>query len=191
MDSEDEDLIEYNYNVTNKYLHKLGNDYFNDGNYNDALIIYNKILDNIYDNKLISIIYSNKSACYLMLQDYLNSLNEALQSVQYNKLYAVAWGRVGWSAKKLKKYDEAINAFKIASKLNPYNLKYRQEIYYFNSKKIDKINMFDLFKSSDYIMTKLTDENFRNKMISNCTNPDNLLKDYEFIKLVDHIINKM
>ena len=104
MDSDDEELTQYNYDLTNKYMHKLGNDYYNDKNYTDSIIIYDKLLNNIVDSNLISIIYSNKSACYLKLEDYYNALNEGLQSIQYNKNNSVAWGRVGWASKKLKKY---------------------------------------------------------------------------------------
>lgn len=182
-----EELTQYNFNLTNKYLHELANDYFKQSNYNNAIDIYKKILNNIVDKTLQSIICSNISACYLKLEDYPNALKEGLQSIQYNNNNSIAWGRVGWSAKKLKKHDEALNAFKIASKLNPYNIHYKNEIYYYNAKKINKINMYELFKSSNYIMTKLRDENFRDKII----NSENLMQDYEFVKLVDHIINKI
>ena len=83
METNDEELIKYNYDLTNKYMHKIGNEYFNESNYNCAIIIYNKILDNIFDNNLISIINSNKSACYLKLEDYYNAINEGIQSIQF------------------------------------------------------------------------------------------------------------
>ena len=191
MDSDDEELVKYNYDLINKYMHNIGNTYFNDAKYNCAIIIYNKILDNIIDNDLMSIICSNKSACYLKLEDYNNAINEGIKSIQFNKINPVSWGRIGWALKKLKKYNEALNAFKIASKLNPYNLNYKNEIYYFNSKKIDKINFFNLFKSSDYIMKKIHDINFRNNILNNSLTPENLINNYEFIKLIDYIISKI
>jgi tetratricopeptide (TPR) repeat protein len=191
MDSDYEELEKYNYNTKNKYLHNLGNDYFNDNNYYNALIIYNKLLENIIDNELISILYSNISACYLKLENYHKALDKGIKALNYNNKNSVAWGRVGWASKKLKKHDESLHAFKIANNLNPYNFNYKNEIYYYNTKKINKINFFELFKSSDYILKKISDENFRNKILVNSLNPENLMKDYEFVKLIDHIVYKL
>jgi tetratricopeptide (TPR) repeat protein len=191
MDSEDEEFEQYNYNMSNKYLHKLGNDYFKETDYSNALIIYNKLLENIIDNNLISVLYSNKSACYLKLENYHSALDEGIKSLKYNNNNSIAWGRIGWASKKLKKHEEALQAFKIANNLNPYNFNYKNEIYYYNTKKIDKINFFELFKSSDYIIKKISDENFRNKILVNSLNPENLMKDYEFVKLIDHIVYKL
>ena len=191
MDIDDEELCKYNYDMNNKYLHEIGNSFYNEGKYINAIKIYKELIDNLIDNNLISIIYSNISASYMQLKDYFNSLNFSLIAIQNNNQNAVAWGRVGWSYKGLNENDNALKAFKIALKLNPNNLNYNNEIYNYNSKKIDDINLFDIMKSSNYIINKLKNENFRNKILSNALHFDNLMEDLEVIDLIDYIIHKI
>ncbi len=186
MESDDTELVKYNYNILTKYLHILGNDYYNNKSYNEAIFIYKELLDNIIDNNLISIIYSNICACYLQLYDYNNALIYGLQSIQYNKNNAITWGRIGWISKKFKKYEEAICAFKIANKLNPNNINYKNEITYFNLKKINNITFNDILNSSDIIINKL-----KTKILNNSLNFDNFMNDYEFVSIVDNIVNKI
>ena len=191
MEIDEDDLAEYNYEINNKYLHDLANKYFKEGDYKYAIILYDNLLESLVNDILKSKIYSNKSACYLMLKDFINSLNNALLSIKYNNLNAKAWGRVGWSFKGLKNKEDSLKSFKLANKFDPLNINYKKEIYFYNSNKIDKINLVELFKSSEYIINKLKNENFRNKLLSNLFTPDNLMKDNEVLHLIDYIIHKI
>jgi tetratricopeptide (TPR) repeat protein len=157
----------------------------------NAILLYDEILKIEFDNKIISIIYSNKSACYLMLKDFVNSLNNALISIKYNNLNAKAWGRIGWSFKGLKNKEDSLKAFKIANNLDPLNINYKKEIYFYNSNKIDKLKLFEFFKSNKYIINKLNNNNFKNKLLANLFSPDNLIKDSEVLHLIDYIIHKI
>ena len=188
---DDDELTCYNYDINNKYMHELANKYFEENDYNWAIIIYNKLLETLFDNIIKSKIYSNKSACYLALKDYVNSLDNALLSIKYNNLNSKAWARIGWSFKGLKDSENALNAFKIANKFDKSNINYKKEIYFYNSKKINKFNLFELFKSSGYILDKLKNKNFRNKLLSNMYNYNNLTKDPEVLQFIDYIIHKL
>lgn len=190
MESED-DLADYNYEITNKYLHDSANKYFEENDYKYAILLYDNLLEFIVNDILKSKIYSNKSACYLMLKDFVNSLNNALLSIKYNNLNARAWGRVGWSFKGLKNKVDSLKSFKIATKFDPLNINYKKEIYFYNSNKIDKLSLFELFKSSEYVINKLKNKNFRNKLLSNLLTPDNLMKDSEVLHLIDYVIHKI
>jgi tetratricopeptide (TPR) repeat protein len=189
--NEEDELIKYNYDIKNKFLHQLGNEYYTNQNFNWALQFYDKLLNNINDNNLLSIIYSNKSACYLNLSNYNDALFYGLLSIQYNINYSIAWGRIGWAFKKLKKHDDALKSFKIANKLNPENVNYKNEIHYYNLKKISKINIIEIFKkfkSNKYIMSKLLNKDIQYKIINNTPN---LMQDYEILKLLDYILNEL
>ena len=191
MEIDDDDLTEYNYDINNKYLHVLANKYFKENDYNYAIILYDNLLELIVNDILKSKIYSNIAACYLMLKDFVNSLNNSLLSIKYNNLNAKTWGRVGWSFKGLKNKDDALKSFKIANKFDPLNINYKKEIYFYNSNKMDKLNLFEFFKSNEYIINKFKNENFRKKLLSNLFTPDNLMKDAEVLHLIDYIIHKI
>ena len=188
MENDDDDLYIYNYDINNKYIHELENQYFEDNNYNFAILLYDKLLENLIDNIIKSKIYSNKSACYLALKDYVNSLNYALISIKYNNKNSKAWGRIGWSFKGLKDYENSLKAFKIANKFNSSNINYKNEIFLYNSKKINKLNLFTLFKSNIYILNKLKNANFRSKLLSYMYNQNNLIKDSEVLEFINYII---
>ena len=176
MEIEDDNLADNNYEINNKYIHELAN---------------NKLLELLVDNTIKSKIYSNKSACYLILKDFVNSLNNALLSIKCNNFNAKAWGRIAWSFKGLKNNENALDAFKIAHKFDPLNINYKKEIYFYNLNKIDKFNLFKLFKSSNYIINKFKNKDFTNKLLLNIFNQDNLLKDEDILHLIDYIIHKI
>lgn len=187
----DNNLEIYDYNITFKYIHLTANKYYKEKDVFNALILYDQLLDVLIDNNIRSLLYSNKSGCYLYLKDYVNTLKNGLHSLENNNTNSKAWGRIGWAFKGLKKHKDAVNAFKIASKLNPNNINYKNEIYFYTSKKINNNNLFDLFKSSKYIMTKLSNKEFKNKLLMNICNPNNLLSDHNFLHLIDYIVDKI
>lgn len=179
------------YNINNKYIHKSANKYFYEGDYINAILLYDELLKTLFNNDLVSIIYSNKSACYLMLKDYVKALQNGVYSIKNNNINSKAWGRIGWSLKKIKKNDEAFNAFKIANKLNPSNINYKNEIFFYKSKKINNINLIKLFKSSAYITNKLSNKDLKNNILKNIFTPTKLLEDNNILHIIDYIIDKI
>ena len=121
----------YNYNITFKYIHLTANKYYKQKDVLNALLLYDKLLNVLVDDNIRSLLYSNKAGCYLYLKDYVNTLKNALHSIENNNTNSKAWGRIGWAFKGLKKNKDALNAFKIANKLNPKNINYKNKIYFY------------------------------------------------------------
>jgi tetratricopeptide (TPR) repeat protein len=192
MISNDEDEELYNYNLKNKYIHICANEFYDKKDFNLAIVYYSNLIDNLVNQKILSIIYSNRSACYLNLKNYIDSLNDALSSVKFNIYNSKSWGRIGWSYKGLFRLDESIKAVRIANSLNPNNFNYKKELYDYNSKNISKLKLFNFFKNNKYILCKLQNENFRNKILqfNNLFNSD-FIKDPEIFNFLDYIITKI
>jgi hypothetical protein len=74
---------------------------------------------------------------------------------------------------------------------DPLNINYKKEIYFYNLNKIDKFNLFNLFKSNEFIINKFKNKDFKNKLLLNIKNQNNLLKDNDLLSLIDYIIHKI
>ena len=96
----------YNYNISYKYIHLTANKYYKERDTFNALILYEQLLNILVDDNIRSLLYSNKAACYLILKDYINVLQNALESIKHNNTNSKAWGRIGWAFKALKKHDK-------------------------------------------------------------------------------------
>lgn len=159
-------------------LHKLANDLYFDEQYEEAIDIYNELICNKYN---ISIMYSNKAACYLQLKHYTLALQNSLKSVEVNLNNVVAWGRIGYSYKGLKMFAESLNAFGIAHKLDKNNKIYLKELIFFNKRFTDKINkttIFNLLINNKDLFNKI--KNIKNNVIDN-----------DISEIVNEILNKL
>jgi tetratricopeptide (TPR) repeat protein len=192
MNINENDNYDYNeYDIGNNYIHITANNYFNEGDYSNAILLYDELLKILINDKIISNIYSNKSACYLMLKKYVNALENALFAIKYNITNSKAWGRIGWAYKGLKKKKKSFKAFNIANKLNPNNISYKNEIYYYTLKNINNKNIINIFKSSTNIINKLSNKDIKNKILMNIFTPNKLLNDTIILNLIDNIINEI
>jgi len=168
-------------------LHKYGNNFFIEGQYELANEIYSELLDNQYKT---DIIYSNKAACFLKLKNYKSALVCALSSVQINLKNSIAWGRIGYSYKGLKMFTESLNAFEIAHKLNKNNENYLKELIFLHQRfnnKINVTNVFNLLLNNKIIFNKL--KGIKNEIINtdiiNCLNNNNITS------LINEVMNEL
>lgn len=192
MNINNNENYDYNeYNISNEYIHITANNYFNEGDYSNAILLYDELLKTLINNKIISNIYSNKSACYLMLKNYVHALENALFAVKYNITNSKAWGRIGWAYKGLKEKTKSLKAFNIANRLNPTNINYKNEIYYYTIKNINNKNLLEIFKSSTNIINKLSNKDIKNKIWMNIFTPTKLLNDTSILNLIDTIIDEI
>jgi len=127
----------------NKIQHHLANKLYNKKKYNDSIVIYTDLINKNYKK---DIIYSNRAACYLQLQKYLESLNDSLKAVELNINYSLAWGRIGYSYKGLKMHSHAYKAFDIAHNLDKKNKIYSNENNFYYNRLSKKLNFGVLFK---------------------------------------------
>ena len=176
-------------NILTNELHATANIYFNNNQAVDALNIYLEIIELLINNKItdnifFSLIYSNISACHLKNKNYIKSLETGLISTQYNLHNAKAWGRIGWSYKGLKINNNAYKSFTLASKINPSNIYYKKEIELYESKILNKNNLFKLFLNDVTLLNKLKDKNNIANILKGNLNDDILL-------LIDDVINKL
>lgn len=169
-------------------LHLSGNKYFEEEQYEKALQEYSKI-DNSYEN--IHIIFSNKSACYLKINKYVEALNYGLKSVEKNLKYATAWARVGSAYKGLKKFNNAYQSYKFAAYFNPNSELYKNEIINF-SKKFDLTPsvLYEMFLNDGKIMERCRNVNFKN-MILWTKNPLDLITNHDLHDIMKDIINNL
>jgi len=146
-------------------LHNKANELFIKKKYNSAIKIYNELIINNYN---LSIIYSNKAACYLKLKNYKNALMCSLYSIENNLYNSISWGRVGYSYKGLNMIAEALDAFEIAHKLNKNNENYSKEIKFLNEFIYSKItikNVFNLLFNNKTLYNKF--KNIKNEISNN------------------------
>jgi tetratricopeptide (TPR) repeat protein len=162
-------------------LNKTANNLFIYKQYYLAIEIYNYLLNKQYKS---SIMYSNKSACYLYIKDYKKALYYALLSVQLDLNNSIAWGRIGYSYKGLKMFSESLNAFEIAHKFNKNNNNYLKELIFLHdrfNKKININNIFNLLLNNNILFNKIKEN--KNNIINNCLDNNN--------NIINEILNKL
>ncbi len=171
-------------------LHILGNQCFLNSDYDKAIYYYTEIIkNNNYDK--IHIIHSNRSGCYLKLNNYKSALNDALNSIQFCLNYATAWGRAGSAYKGLKIYDNSLQAYKIANNLNPENKNYIKEVNNFLKKiELTPASLFKIFLNNGNLLERLRNKHFKN-MLMNTQNPMDLINNVELHKIMFEIIDNL
>jgi tetratricopeptide (TPR) repeat protein len=177
-------------------LHKNANELFIQKKYKSAIKIYNNLINNNYK---LSIIYSNKAACFMKLKKYKKSLMYSLYSVEHNLNNSIAWGRVGYSYKGLNMLAEALEAFDIAHKLNKNNENYSKEIIFLNELINSKINIKNVFKllfNNKTLYNKLkniknviSNNNLSINQISNNNEINKILNNNEINQILNDLLN--
>jgi tetratricopeptide (TPR) repeat protein len=149
-------------------IHIYSNKLYIKKKYEDAIEFYNYL---IYNNYKIDVIYSNISACYLKLKNYLLALNKALNSVENNINNAKTWARIGYAYKGLKLHKNAYKSFEIALSLDKNNKIYKMETeFYFNryNKQLTFFNIYNIIKNNNEIYSDV-------KKLKNNINMNNIL----------------
>ena len=67
------------------------------------------------------VLYSNRSAAHASMNDYTKALSDAEKCVALNKSWAKGYVRLGAAYHGLKKYSDAINAYKSGLAIEPTN----------------------------------------------------------------------
>jgi tetratricopeptide (TPR) repeat protein len=150
----------------------------NINDFDNAITLYKFIIENHLKYFIKSKIYSNLAAFYLKKGDFTNALSNALTSITFDNQNAKAWGRIGWSFKKLKKYNYSLKAFEIANKIKAKKI-YQLEIEFLKKKLNDNItiaNIFSILKSDKFI-NKLKNSDITNNITIKNNNIINLIND--------------
>eukprot|EP00897_Mesotaenium_endlicherianum_P009467 jgi/Mesen1/8549/ME000484S07937 len=102
--------------TTSSSLKDQGNAFFKSGNYLKAAAIYTQAIKNDPQNHAL---YSNRSAAFLHLSKVTKALADAETTIKLQPSFEKGHFRKGCALEALKKYDEALAAFKEAAELNP------------------------------------------------------------------------
>jgi hypothetical protein len=174
------------------FLHNQANIYYNNKQWDLAILKYTEIINITNDYIILNKIFSNRSACYLQKMNWIYALTDALESLKYNLYNPISWGRIGWGFKGLQHNKKALEAFYIANSLNKTNKYYINEIKILEEKIVKKIDekvnsfeIFNIFLSDNFIMDKMYNTNFRNKILKSI----NPLDDKEIFNLIDYILD--
>jgi tetratricopeptide (TPR) repeat protein len=90
-------------------LKEKGNAFLREGKYHDALDAYTEaILLNPTDHTF----YSNRSAAYFNIGDYESALSDACKCIEIMPSWAKGHVRKGICLQYLRRFDEAIDAYK-------------------------------------------------------------------------------
>jgi tetratricopeptide (TPR) repeat protein len=112
-------------------LKNMGDDFFNENMFEEAIEKYTLALDLDSDDKYK--IYLNRCLSFYKLKKYNKALSDAIKATRLKPDNAKSWGRLGSCLSALGKKSQAIYAFKKAYELEPLNENYKIE----SNKEID------------------------------------------------------
>ena len=112
-------------------LKNIGDDFFNENMFEQAIEKYTLALDFDSDDKYK--IYLNRCLSFYKLKKYNKALSDAIKATRLKPDNAKTWGRLGSCLSILGKKYQAVYAFKKAYELEPSNENYKTE----SNKEID------------------------------------------------------
>ena len=87
--------------------------------YDEALILYNKILEANHDDKINSVISNHRGMVYFVLSNYEKAITDFTRAVQTNPNNFRAYNNRGLAYRMLKIYDRAIEDFERSIEVHP------------------------------------------------------------------------
>jgi len=185
------------------------NQYFKDGNYEQAVKLYSEILETDENNYKV---LSNRSAAYIKLDKYDMALNDTIKTTKLKPECGKSWGRLGAALYGQDKLDDSLVAYNKANELDPsenytimiYQIK--EQLKNINTKLIDKNlnetvddsqmnnllnNLFDSVILNPKLMEKLTKPDFQDKVLSLQHNPMEVMKDKEVMDIMIEMMKNM
>ncbi|GFG30261.1 hypothetical protein Cfor_11805 [Coptotermes formosanus] len=119
-----------------------GNQLYKVKKYQQALPLYTEAIELCPDS---SAYYGNRSACYMMLHQYRNALDDARKSVALDSSYVKGYIRIAKCSLALGDLSAADNALSIVKELNPNNAAIIPEV-----QKLEVVRRFDEEASKAY-----------------------------------------
>ncbi|CAH9104141.1 unnamed protein product [Cuscuta europaea] len=110
---------------TETSLKDKGNEFFKTGNYLKAAALYTQAMKQDPSNPTL---YSNRAAAFLHLVKLNKALADAEMTISLKPDWEKGYFRKGCILEAMERYDEALNAFKIALKHNPQSLEVSKKI---------------------------------------------------------------
>jgi tetratricopeptide (TPR) repeat protein len=110
-------------------LKNEGGESFRLKNYNKAVQSYTAAIEQAHsEDPNLAALYSNRCACYLLLNRVNEALDDAQSCVSVKPTWAKSYSRLGSCMVKLNRINEAIAAYERAVSLEPNNRDYRASL---------------------------------------------------------------
>ncbi|KAM7485503.1 hypothetical protein LguiA_001512 [Lonicera macranthoides] len=106
-------------------LKDQGNDLFKSGNYLKAAALYTQAIKQDPSNPTL---YSNRAAAFLHLVKLQKALTDAETTISLNPNWEKGYFRKGCVLEAMERYDEALDAFRIALQYNPQSSEVSKKI---------------------------------------------------------------
>ncbi|XP_054712606.1 stress-induced-phosphoprotein 1-like isoform X2 [Uloborus diversus] len=106
-------------------LKDKGNSALNAGNFDEAIKYYTEAISEDSSNHVL---FSNRSAAYCKAGKYKEALIDAEKTVEVKPDWAKGYSRKGAALAYLKRYDDALNAYKEGLKFDPNNEQLKEGI---------------------------------------------------------------
>ncbi|RNC60228.1 stress-inducible protein STI1-like [Trypanosoma cruzi] len=100
-------------------LRLKGNEAFKAKKYEDAIDCYTKAIDMSPESEVAAALYSNRAACWQNMGNAANALKDAESCILLKPSWLKGYYRKGSALESMQRYDEALEAFQRASKLEP------------------------------------------------------------------------
>ncbi|CXJ27204.1 conserved Plasmodium protein, unknown function [Plasmodium berghei] len=123
-----------NHELSNKNVEEIkeiGNGYFKKCDYKNAIYYYSKALKQCKDKNIKSILYSNRAACNVLLQNWNLVIDDCTKSINCDENYVKSYIRRSNAYEHLGKYNDSSNDLNKAisidsSLLNTYEAKQKK-----------------------------------------------------------------
>lgn len=106
-------------------LKNEGNRLMKEEKYQEALNTYSKAINLDATNPVF---YCNRAAAHSRLGDYQNAANDCRMSLRYDPNYSKAFGRLGLACSKMNKYEQSLEAYQNALRIEPDNQDYKNNM---------------------------------------------------------------
>lgn len=106
-------------------LKDQGNEFFKAGNYLKAAALYTQAIKQDPKNPTL---YSNRAAAFLNLAKLTKALADAEMTVSLSPKWEKGYFRKGCVLEAMERYDEALDAFQVASQYNPQSTEVSRKI---------------------------------------------------------------
>ena len=138
-----------------------GNDAFRQKNFKEAIEYFTKAIQ--ASETPSHVLYSNRSACYTSLHEYIDALKDAEECVKINPTWAKGYNRVGAAEFGLGQYEESIKSYQKALELEPTNAMAKEGI----QSAEDALANSNPGEGMNAMFSKFTDPQLINKLKAN------------------------
>merc|ERR1712176_802276 len=111
--------------MSGEELKNAGNAALKAGNISEAIKLYTEAIKENGSNKVF---YSNRSAAYMKSEDFRSALTDGEKAIELAPTWAKGYSRKGAALYALARFEEAKIAYEEASKLEPANQTFKDEV---------------------------------------------------------------